>query len=96
MFPGSTIAPDGSLILLLDVNRLVAGKPGTSIAPLIMAWPAKCRAHLLPGRRGRCPGQHSAGSNRRCGPEEKVIVLADDSISVASSWDACWKRPAIA
>ena len=24
MFPGATIAPDGSLILLLDVNRLVS------------------------------------------------------------------------
>src|SRR5262249_5487789 len=26
MFPGATIAPDGSLILLIDVNRLVAGE----------------------------------------------------------------------
>src|SRR5207248_1760340 len=25
LFPGATIAPDGSLILLIDVNRLVAG-----------------------------------------------------------------------
>jgi len=26
MFPGATIAPDGSLILLVDVNRLIAGE----------------------------------------------------------------------
>ena len=26
MFPGATIAPNGSLILLIDVNRLVAGE----------------------------------------------------------------------
>ena len=26
LFPGATIAPDGSLILLIDVNRLVAGE----------------------------------------------------------------------
>ena len=26
LFPGATIAPDGSLILLIDVNRLVVGE----------------------------------------------------------------------
>ena len=26
LFPGATIAPDGSLILLVDVNRLIMGE----------------------------------------------------------------------
>ena len=26
LFPGATIAPDGNLILLVDVNRLIAGE----------------------------------------------------------------------
>src|SRR5260370_8747935 len=28
LFPGTTIAPDGSLILLIDLNRMVATEPG--------------------------------------------------------------------
>src|SRR5438874_12949793 len=27
LFPGTTIAPDGSLILLIDLNRMVAAEP---------------------------------------------------------------------
>src|SRR6185437_14898127 len=34
LFPGATIAPDGSLILLIDVNRLVAGE-STEHRPLM-------------------------------------------------------------
>ncbi|HSM87004.1 MAG TPA: hybrid sensor histidine kinase/response regulator [Candidatus Limnocylindrales bacterium] len=86
MFPGATIAPDGSLILLLDVNRLTAkeamesdqviggGRPGAS------APPSAARV-FSPGAeavaRGTIP-QEAIDVVR----DEKVIVLVDDSISV--------------
>src|SRR5205814_1043716 len=40
MFPGATIAPDGSLILLIDVNRLVAGE-SIERRPLMMMAAAR-------------------------------------------------------
>ena len=72
------IAPDGSLILVIDVNRLVAGEamehtpmPVAANAARIFAPGAEAVAH-------RAIPQEAIEIVER----EKVIVLADDSISV--------------
>ncbi|MBZ5522135.1 MAG: response regulator [Acidobacteriia bacterium] len=78
MFPGATIAPDGSLILLIDVNRLVAGE-AIERRPLMTS--ANAARIFAPGAaavaRGAIPPE--AIDNV---PDEKVVVLVDDSISV--------------
>jgi chemosensory pili system protein ChpA (sensor histidine kinase/response regulator) len=78
MFPGATIAPDGSLILLIDVNRLVAGE-AIEHRPLMTS--ANAARIFAPGAeaiaRGSIP--HEAIDFVA---EEKVVVLVDDSISV--------------
>jgi chemosensory pili system protein ChpA (sensor histidine kinase/response regulator) len=78
MFPGATIAPDGSLILLIDVNRLVAGE-AIEHRPLMTS--ANAARVFAPGA--------EALARRSIPPEaidyvaeEKVVVLVDDSISV--------------
>ncbi len=85
LFPGATIAQDGSLILLLDVNRLVATEAlereriseGSNVA---VAPPSAARIFF--------PGAEAVAHNSippeaiEDVVEEKVIVLADDSISV--------------
>jgi chemosensory pili system protein ChpA (sensor histidine kinase/response regulator) len=68
MYPGATIAPDGSLILLLDVNRLVAG-PEIEHRALSNA--------TVPAASGLVPKAVVEPA-----AEPKVVVLADDSISV--------------
>jgi chemotaxis protein histidine kinase CheA/ActR/RegA family two-component response regulator len=84
MFPGATIAPDGSLILLLDVNRLVAGEALEHVEAV-----ARANAMITPNvTRIFAPGAeavaHGAIPQEAMDPvvEEKVVVLADDSISV--------------
>src|SRR5437763_807690 len=78
MFPGSTIAPDGSLILLIDVNRLIVGE-AIEHRPLMTS--ANAARIFAPGAeavaRGTIP--HEAIDPV---PDEKVVVLVDDSISV--------------
>ena len=78
MFPGATIAPDGSLILLIDVNRLVAGE-AIERRPLMTS--ANAARVFAPGAeavaRGSIPEQAVDLVE-----EEKVVVLVDDSISV--------------
>jgi chemosensory pili system protein ChpA (sensor histidine kinase/response regulator) len=78
MFPGATIAPDGSLILLIDVNRLVAGE-AIERRPLMTS--ANAARIFAPGAeavaRGSLPPQVIDVV-----PDEKVVVLVDDSISV--------------
>jgi chemosensory pili system protein ChpA (sensor histidine kinase/response regulator) len=78
MFPGATIAPDGSLILLIDVNRLVAGE-AIERRPLMTS--ANAARIFAPGAeavaRGSLPPQVIDAV-----PDEKVVVLVDDSISV--------------
>ncbi|HEY6971578.1 MAG TPA: response regulator [Candidatus Angelobacter sp.] len=78
MFPGATIAPDGSLILLIDVNRLVAGE-AIERRPLMTS--ANAARVFAPGAeavaRGSIPEQAIDSVE-----EEKVVVLVDDSISV--------------
>lgn len=78
MFPGATIAPDGSLILLIDVNRLVAGE-AIERRPLMTS--ANAARVFAPGAeavaRGAIPGDAIDPVR-----DERVVVLVDDSISV--------------
>ena len=78
MFPGATIAPDGSLILLIDVNRLVAGE-AIERRPLMTS--ANAARIFAPGAeavaRGSIPEEVIDPVR-----DEKVVVLVDDSISV--------------
>jgi chemosensory pili system protein ChpA (sensor histidine kinase/response regulator) len=78
LFPGATIAPDGSLILLIDVNRLVAGE---SIERRPLMTNATAARIFAPGA-----GAVAAGEIPEAAIEpvraEKVVILADDSISV--------------
>src|SRR5260370_24484706 len=78
LFPGTTIAPDGSLILLIDLNRMIASEP--SERKSIQASASAARI-LAPGAtaiaRGSIPSEaHSSVA------EERLVVGADDSISV--------------
>ena len=78
MFPGATIAPDGSLILLIDVNRLVAGE-AIEHRPLMTS--ANAARVFAPGA---VAVAHGAIPQEAIDfvPEEKLVVLVDDSISV--------------
>ena len=78
MFPGATIAPDGSLILLIDVNRLVMGE---SIEHRPLVAPASAVRIFAPGAAAVAAGHIPAAAVDDV-PQEKVVVLADDSISV--------------
>jgi chemosensory pili system protein ChpA (sensor histidine kinase/response regulator) len=76
LFPGATIAPDGNLILLIDLNRLIAG----DAAERPLSVPANANRIFAPGATAV-----TAGSLPKAISEtvvEKVVVLADDSISV--------------
>jgi chemosensory pili system protein ChpA (sensor histidine kinase/response regulator) len=78
MFPGATIAPDGSLILLIDVNRLVAGE-AIEHRPLMTS--ANAARVFAPGAAAVAHGaipQEAIDFVQ----EEKLVVLVDDSISV--------------
>jgi chemosensory pili system protein ChpA (sensor histidine kinase/response regulator) len=78
LFPGATIAPDGSLILLVDINRLIMGE-SIERRPLTTAMNA---ARLfLPGATAVARGEIPAAAVDAVG-KEKLVVLADDSISV--------------
>jgi chemosensory pili system protein ChpA (sensor histidine kinase/response regulator) len=78
LFPGTTIAPDGSLILLIDLNRLVSADTA--------------ERHALPpsspAARVFAPGAEAVASgsipSEAVDPIEndRVVVVADDSISV--------------
>jgi chemosensory pili system protein ChpA (sensor histidine kinase/response regulator) len=78
MFPGATIAPDGSLILLIDVNRLVAGE-AIEHRPLMTS--ANAARIFAPGAEAIAHGaipQEAIDFVQ----QEKLVVLVDDSISV--------------
>jgi chemosensory pili system protein ChpA (sensor histidine kinase/response regulator) len=78
MFPGATIAPDGSLILLIDVNRLVAGE-AIEHRPLMTS----ANAARIFGSGGEAIARGSIPHEAiDFVAEEKVVVLVDDSISV--------------
>lgn len=78
LFPGVTIAPDGSLILMIDVNRLIAGE-AVERRPLLTA--ANAARLFFPGASALASGEVPEAAIEFV-PEEKVVVLADDSISV--------------
>jgi len=76
LFPGATIAPDGSLILLIDVNRLIVGE-AIEQRPLMTA--ANAARVFDPGA---IAAREIPAAAIDPVPQEKVIILADDSISV--------------
>jgi chemosensory pili system protein ChpA (sensor histidine kinase/response regulator) len=78
LFPGATIAPDGSLILLVDLNRLVVGE-SIEHKPLMLS--AAAARVFAPGSMAVAHNSIPRGAIAPM-PDEKVIVLADDSISV--------------
>jgi len=78
MFPGATIAPDGSLILLVDINRLIVGE-AIEHRPL-MTSDAVARL-FAPGATAVAAGEIPEAAIDQV-KEEKLVVLADDSISV--------------
>lgn len=79
LFPGATIAPDGSLILLIDVNRLVAGESAEH-RPLMSFNSAAARI-FAPGAAAIAAGEIPQAAIEAV-QQEKVVILADDSISV--------------
>jgi chemosensory pili system protein ChpA (sensor histidine kinase/response regulator) len=78
LFPGATIAPDGSLIMLVDVNRLIVGE---SIDRRPLANSANAARIFFPGSTAVALGEIPEAAMEPL-PAEKVVVLADDSISV--------------
>jgi len=78
LFPGTTIASDGSLILLIDLNRLVSGDAGAA-----NALPASSPAARVfaPGAEAVAAGTIPAEAVDPIG-NDRVVVVADDSISV--------------
>jgi chemosensory pili system protein ChpA (sensor histidine kinase/response regulator) len=78
LFPGATIAPDGSLILLVDINRLIVGE-AIERRPLMTA--ANAARIFAPGSTAIAFGEIPAAAVDIV-EREKVVVLADDSISV--------------
>jgi len=79
LFPGATIAPDGSLILLIDLNRLVdaaaperraLGPAATGIARVFAPGAAAVAAGVIPSE--------ATDAIR----DDKVLLVTDDSISV--------------
>jgi chemosensory pili system protein ChpA (sensor histidine kinase/response regulator) len=78
LFPGTTIAPDGSLILLIDLNRMVATEPNERRA--VQASAAASRV-FAPGSTAVARGTIPTEAIDRI-DQERVIVVADDSVSV--------------
>src|SRR5882724_2362388 len=78
LFPGTTIAPDGSLILLIDLNRMVATEPNENRQIQASASAARIFA---PGSAAIARGTIPSEAIDRV-EQERVIVVADDSISV--------------
>jgi chemosensory pili system protein ChpA (sensor histidine kinase/response regulator) len=78
LFSGTTIAPDGSLILLIDLNRMVANEPNERRAVQANASASRVFA---PGSAAVARGTIPSEAIDRVA-QERVIVVADDSISV--------------
>jgi chemosensory pili system protein ChpA (sensor histidine kinase/response regulator) len=78
LFPGTTIAPDGSLILLLDLNRLVAAE--TAERHLVVPSASAARV-FAPGATAVASGSIPTEAMDAV-ENERVVVVADDSISV--------------
>jgi chemosensory pili system protein ChpA (sensor histidine kinase/response regulator) len=78
LFPGTTIAPDGSLILLIDLNRLVSTEPSERRS---LQADANAARVFAPGSEAIARGTIPSEAIDRVA-QERVIVVADDSISV--------------
>ncbi|MGH9727079.1 MAG: hybrid sensor histidine kinase/response regulator [Candidatus Acidiferrales bacterium] len=78
LFPGASIAPDGSLILLLDLHRLAAQELSEHAGVAATAAAARVFA---PGAAAVASGSIPAEAIDEVN-EERVVVVADDSISV--------------
>ena len=78
LFPGTTIASDGSLILLLDLNRMIASEPGERKS--VQPSPSAARI-FAPGSAAIAKGSIPTDAIDRV-QHERVVVVADDSISV--------------
>jgi len=78
LFPGTTIAPDGSLILLIYLNPMVATDPTERRTLQASASAARVFA---PGSEAVARGTIPTDAIDRV-EHERVIVVADDSISV--------------
>ena len=78
LFPGTTIAPDGSLILLIDLNRLASSETAERNALLSSSPAARVFA---PGAEAVAAGSIPAEAVDAVA-NERVVVVADDSISV--------------
>jgi chemosensory pili system protein ChpA (sensor histidine kinase/response regulator) len=78
LFPGTTIASDGSLILLIDLNRMVSTEPNERRA--VQASASATRV-FAPGSAAVARGTIPTDAIDRV-DQERVIVVADDSISV--------------
>ena len=78
LFPGATIAPDGSLILLVDLNRLIMGE---SIERRPLATALAAARIFQPGAAAVAHGEIPEAAVDLV-EREKLVVLADDSISV--------------
>ncbi|HEV2617717.1 MAG TPA: response regulator [Candidatus Acidoferrales bacterium] len=78
LFPGASIAPDGSLILLLDLHRLAAQELSEHASVAATAATARVFA---PGAAAVASGSIPAEAIDEVN-EERVVVVADDSISV--------------
>ena len=77
MFPGATISTDGSLILLVDVNRLAGAS-----AEVDVVMPSASAARVFgPGSVAVASGSIPVEAVDEP-VAEKVVVIADDSISV--------------
>ena len=78
LFPGATISTDGSLILLIDVNRLVS----EDVMERGVVTPTAGAARVFaPGSAAVASGSIPAAAVDDI-QGEKVVVVADDSISV--------------
>jgi len=78
LFPGASIAPDGSLILLLDLHRLAVQELAEHAAVAATAAAARVFA---PGAAAVASGSIPVEAIDEI-HEERVVIVADDSISV--------------
>ena len=78
LFPGTTIAPDGSLILLIDLNRLVSSDTASHRPQVAPAGAARVFA---PGAAAVAAG-HIPLEAVDTVQNDKVVLVVDDSISV--------------
>ena len=78
LFPGTTIASDGSLILLIDLNRLVSA--GTADRHALPASSPAARV-FAPGAEAVAAGSIPSEAVDPI-ENDRVVVIADDSISV--------------